>query len=142
MSSPHLLAAIAAIALGSTGTVLAQGCATEKLATPNFQEVFQGHHYDLVVLLDVDKEYEQLLHDSGVADTRSEGEREQYLHELARNLTVAKERRLAGTKFRIDSNLELGPEVVVRVADWADVCDLARNPHVVTIWLNLPTRPT
>ncbi len=142
MSRPRLLAVIAAIVVGGSDPALAQGCSTEKLATPNFQARFQAHHYDLIVLLDVDKEYEQLVRDSGVADTRSEGEREQYLHELARNLTAAKEQRLAGTKFRILSNLELGPEVVVRAADWADVCDLAGNPNVVTIWLNLPTRPT
>lgn len=142
MSRQRLLAVVVAIAVGGTGTVFAQDCATEKLATPDFQSRFQGHHYELIVLLDVDKEYKQLLHDSGVPDTRSEGERQQYLHELARGLTAAKEQRLEGTKFRIYSNLELGPEVVVQAADWAEVCELASNPHVVTIWLSLPTRPT
>jgi hypothetical protein len=50
----------------------------EKLATPDFQSRFQAHRYDLIVLLDVDKEYEQFLRDSGILDARSEGQRGQY----------------------------------------------------------------
>ena len=113
----------------------------EKLSTPDFHQQFLAHHYDLMVLLDVDKEYEQFLHDSDLPDVRSTIQREQYVQELARNLTVAKEQRLADSRFRIYRNLELGPQVVIRAEAWADVCELSNNPHVVRVWLNLPTRP-
>lgn len=142
MIHPRVFVAVSAITIGSSGPVLAQTCAIDKLATPDFQAVFQARHDDLIVLLDVDKEYERLLRETSVADTRSDVERQQYLHELARNLTVAKEQRFAGSKFRIYFNIEFGREVVIRAEAWADVCELASNPHVVKIWLNLPTHRT
>ena len=123
---------------GRVGPALGETCAIEKLETPNFQQRFLEHHYDLIVLLDVDKEYQQYLQDIRSGKTVPGMTANQTFRELAKPLTKAKEQRLEGTRFRIHSNLELGPDVVIQVADWPDVCELASNPHVVTIWLDLP----
>ena len=117
-----------------------QGCVMDKLSTPDFRQTFLTHHDDLTVLLDVDKEYALFLHDSDLPDARSTSQREQYVHELSRNLAAAKEQRLAGSRFRIERSLDLGPEVVVRAEGWADICELTNNPHVIRVWLNVPTR--
>ncbi len=123
---------------GRVGTASAEACLLEKLETPNFRQEFLDHRYDLIVLLDVDKEYQQYLQDIKDGKAVRGMSAQESFRELAKPLTRAKEQRLEGTRFKIQGNLELGPDVVIRVTDWPDVCELASNPHVIRIWLNLP----
>lgn len=141
MINRRLITLLAALALGAEG-VRAQGCAAEKLGQADFRQQFEQHRYDLIVQLDVDKEYNELLRESAIPDKRPDDERNVFLHELSQRLTAAKQKRLEGTRFRIYENLELGPAVVIRASTWQDVCELTSNPHVVRIWLNLPVQLT
>jgi len=142
MKSPplHVVAPLA-LALGCA-TAYGQICSSEKFESPDSQQEFLAHHYGLIVHLDVDAEYAHFLQATHFVEGQSEAQRQDLLRDQVKILTAAKEQRLAGTRFHIDANLELGPDVVIRVQEWQDVCELARNPHVKFIWFNRPIHLT